>query len=264
MSELKLKFHYEHGAADSGRLEIYDAAVALRGIARATSMITHAYINGEIRTRAEAATGAKIYIETPKRGSFVYEAVIWTAGALTSGVFYDFIKYGFTEAVGKINQSDEYSKALENRIEPTIGELPVALESPLEEIHRPIRQDKKIVLTVARPRGEALAVFDAESLRYLQPSTVPAPHEISGNVTKYNSLTGWGKFFDLIEMRTVSFSISLESSERTRSLITWSLHEKNLGRTGLLHLSANAVVAPTGKIKRYIVHGVSESPLPSA
>lgn len=59
MSELKLKFHYEHGAADSGRLEIYDAAVALRGIARATSIITHAYLNGEVRTRAEAATGAK-------------------------------------------------------------------------------------------------------------------------------------------------------------------------------------------------------------
>lgn len=264
MSEIKLKFHYEHGAADSGRLEIYDAAVALRGIARATSMVTHAYINGEVRTRAEAATGAKIYIETPRRGSFVYEAVIWTAGVLTSGVFYDFIKYGFTDAVGKLNQSDEYSKTLQKRIEPTIGELPVALESPLEEIHRPIRQDKRIVLTVARPRGEALAVFDTESLQYLQPSTVPAPHEISGNVTKYNSLTGWGKFFDLIERRTVSFSISLESSERTRSLITWSLHENNLGRTGLLHLSANAVVAPTGKIKRYIVHAVSESPFPSA
>lgn len=84
MSELKLKFHYEHGAADSGRLEIYDAAVALRGVARATSMITHAYLNGEVRIRAEAATGAKIYIETPKRGSFVYEAVIWTTGARES------------------------------------------------------------------------------------------------------------------------------------------------------------------------------------
>jgi hypothetical protein len=262
MSELKVKFHYERGAAESGRLEIYDAAVALRGIARATSMITHAYLNGEVRTRAEAAVGAKIYIDTPKRGSFVYEATIWTAGVLSSGVFYDFIKYALNEAVGKINESDEKSRALEKRIEPTIGELPAVLESPLEEIHRPIRQDRKIVLTVARPRGEELAAFDSDSLKYLQPTTIPAPHEISGNVTKYNSLTGWGKFFDLIERRTVSFSIDLEkSSERARSLITWSLHENNMGRTGLLYMSADAVVAPTGKIKRYVVEEVSDSPL---
>lgn len=262
MPEIKLKFHYEHGAADSGRLEIYDAAVALRGIARATSMATHAYLNKEVRTRAEAAIGAKIYIETPKRGSFVYEAVIWTAGALSSGIFYDFIKYSFNESVGKIIDQEDLYKSLEKRIEPTMGELPAALESPLEEIHRPIRQDQNIVLAVTRPRGEILAEFNTETLQYLQPDIIPAPHEISGNVTKYNSLTGWGKFFDLIERRTVSFNIGLNSSERERSLITWSLHENNMRRPGLLYLSANAVVTPLGSIKRYIVHKVSEHPFP--
>jgi hypothetical protein len=153
------------------------------------------------------------------------------------------------------------NKALNEKIEPTIGELPVALESALHEIHRPIRQDKEIKLTVARPRGEKLATFDSDSALYLLPSTVPAPHEISGNVTKYNSLTGWGKFFDLIEKRTVSFNIDLKSSERQKSLITWSLHENNMRRSGLLYLSANAVVAPTGTIKRYIVHSVSDTPI---
>lgn len=260
MSELRLKFRYQHGAADTGRLEIYDAAVALRGIARASSIITHAYLNEEIRTHGEAAKGAKIYIDTPKKGSFLYEATIWTVGALSSGVFYDFIKYAMTEAVGKTNNTDGYYKALDARIEPTIGELPAVLESALDEIHRPIRQDKEITLTVARPRGEELATFDSDTLLYLQPLTAPAPHQISGNVTKYNSLTGWGKFFDLIERRTVSFNIDLNSSERQRSLVTWSLHENNMKRSGLLHLSANAVITPTGRIKRYIVHGVSDTP----
>lgn len=260
MSELRLKFRYEHGAADTGRLEIYDAAVALRGIARASSIITHAYLNEEIKTHGEAAKGAKIYIDTPKKGSFLYEAVIWTAGALSSGVFYDFIKYSLTEGVGKANNADGYYKALDAKIEPTIGELPAVLESALDEIHRPIRQDRNITLAVTRPRGEELAAFDSDTLLYLQPSTVPAPHKISGNVTKYNSLTGWGKFFDLIEKRTVSFNIDLNSSERQRSLITWSLHENNMKRNGLLYLRANAVITPTGRIKRYIVHGVSDTP----
>ncbi len=258
MSELRIRYQYENGIADTGRLELYDAAIALRGISRANAIITHAFLNGEVRTHGDSAKGAKFYINTPKRGSFIYEATIWFAGAVSSGVFYDFVKYGLNETVGK-NNNEEYAKALNDRIEPTIGELPAVLESALDEIHRPIKQDNEIKLTIARPRGEKLAVFDSDTALYLMPSTVPAPHEITGNVTKYNALTGWGKFYDLIERRTVSFNIDLMSPERQKSLITWSLHENNMGRDGLLFLGANAVIAPTGKIKRYIVHNVSDS-----
>ncbi len=261
MTELKVKYHYEYGMADEGRLDLYDAAIALKGVARASSLITHAYLNGEVKTQGDGAKGAEFYINTPKRGSFIYEAVIFFAGSVSSGVFYDFIKYGFNEAVGKLNYNQDYSKALEKRIEPTIGELPATLESSLNEIHRPIRKDNDIKLTVGRPRGEKLAIFDSESALYLLPSTIPAPHPISGNVTKYNNLTGWGKFFDLIEQRTVSFNIKLDSSEREKSFITWSLHESNMGREGLLYLSANAVVTSTNVIKRYIVEGVSDAPI---
>lgn len=261
MPELKLKFHYERGTADEGRLDLYDASVALSGIARATSMVTHAYLNGEVRTRGEAAHGAKFYINTPKRGSFIYEAVIFVSGAISSGVFYDFVKYAFNEAVGKFEQADNNYKALADRIEPTIGELPAVLESPLEEVHRPIRKEHKIKLTVARPRGEKLAIFDSDSALYLLPKTIPAPHPISGNVTKYNALTGWGRFFDLVEGRTISFNIPLESPERQKSLITWSLHENNMKRDGKLYLAGEAVVTPTNKIKRYNVKMVDDKPI---
>lgn len=259
MSELKLKFHYEGGVADTGRLDLYDAAIALRGIARANSIITHAYINGAIRTHGDGAEGAKFFIETPKRGSFIYESIIWTAAAVSSGVFYDFIKYAFNETVGRGNDEENY-KALSQRVEPTIGELPAVLESALLEMHKPIREDGNVKLIVARPRGEELAVLDSETATYLLPTTIPAPHPITGNVTKYNSITGWGKFFDLIERRTISFNIDLNNTERQRSLITWSLHENNMKRSGLLYFEANAVVSPTGKIKRYIVRNVSDVP----
>lgn len=186
MPELRIKFHYEHGTADNGRLDLYDASVALNGIARATSIVTHAFINGEVRTHGDAAHGAKFYINTPKRGSFTYEAVIWTAGAIGGGIFYDFVKYAFNEAVGKLNQNEDYPRPLSQRIEPTIGELPAVLESPLSDIHRPIRKDPVITLDVTKPRGERLALFDSETALYLLPQTVPAPHPIIGNVTKYN------------------------------------------------------------------------------
>jgi len=47
VSELKINFKYEHGSADTGKLDLYDASVALNGISRSLSIITHAYINGE-------------------------------------------------------------------------------------------------------------------------------------------------------------------------------------------------------------------------
>ena len=158
MAELKIKFHYEHGIADSGRLDLYDASVALTGIARSISIVTHAFINGEVRTHGDAAQGAKFYINTPKRGSFTYEATIWIAGAVSSGIFYDFVKYAFNEAVGKIDQNGNYSAALAKRIEPIIDELPAILESPLSDIHRPIRKEPVMTLEVTRPRGEVFGL----------------------------------------------------------------------------------------------------------
>lgn len=261
MSELRVKFRYEHGTADTGRLDLYDASVALNGIARATTIVTHAFINGEVRSHGDAAHGAKFYINTPKRGSFTYEAIIWAAGALSGGVFYDFVKYAFNEAVGKIDENEDYSKALAKRIEPTIGELSAVLESPLSDIHRPIRKEPVITMDVTRPRGEKLASFDSETALYLLPQTVPAPHPIVGNVTKYNNLTGWGRFFDRQEGKTISFNISLESPEMQRELVTWSQHENNMGRDGLLYLNADAVITQNGEIKRYIVREVGDRPI---
>lgn len=261
MAELIVKFRYERGTADTGRLDLYDASVALNGIARATSIVTHAYLNGEVRSHGDAAHGADFYINTPKRGSFIYEAVIFSAGAISSGLFYDFVKYAFNEAVGKNQLAENYSRSLARRIEPTIAELPAALESPLSDIHRPIRKEPVIILNVTRPRGELLASFDSETALYLLPQTVPAPHQIFGNVTKYNNLTGWGRFFDRIENKTISFNVSLKSPEAEREMITWSQHEHNQRREGLLYLQADAVISANGDIKRYIVKNVSRQPI---
>lgn len=127
-----------------------------------------------------------------KRESFIYEATICFASAVSSGFFYDFTRYGLNEAVGKLNNED-YRKSLNDRVEPAIGELPAVLESPLDEIHRPIKQDGDIKLTVMRPRGEKLAVFDSDTALYLMPKTVPEPHEISGNVYKIQLTNRVGK-----------------------------------------------------------------------
>lgn len=259
-SKLKVIFKYEHGSADKGLLNIYDASVALNGISRTLFLITHAYINGEVRKQGDIAHGAEIYINTPKKGSFIYEAIIYFGGVVSSGVFYDFLKYALNEAVGKLDSVESYPKSLADRIEPTIGELPAILESPLYDVHRPIRKDKDMTLKVMRPRGEILANFDKETSDYLLPKTVNITNTIIGNVTKYSAISGWGRFYDRQEKRTIPFRIQPTHSDRERSLITWSLHEHNMKREATLYVTAQAVVAPSGKIKRYIFDKISNTP----
>ena len=187
--------------------------------------------------------------------------VIFSAGAVSTGLFYDFIKYALGEAVGQFDDAEQRSKSLRERIEPTIGELGAALESPLDEVHRPIRKEPEIELDVARPRGEVLAKFDSKTALQLMPRTVPAPHPIVGNVTRYNTLTGWGRFYDREEERPISFFVDTDLSDYQRSLVTWSLHEANIGNRGTLYLGADAIVSPTDKIKRYNVSRISNTPI---
>jgi hypothetical protein len=260
--EFRLKFKYEGGTADEGLLDLYDGAVSLEGIARAVTIATHALVNREIRTRADSAHGAKFFLRSPQRGSFIYDATVFVTGACSSGLFYDFIKYAFQEAVGKLDEiADPPSQSLQKRIEPTIGELPAVLESALIDVHRPIRQAKEITLAVTKPRGEVLVDFDEETGIYLQPRTVVMPDPIVGNVTRYNNISKWGKLYDRSEARIISFFLSPDLTERERSLITWSLHEGNLNREGTLYYRAEAVVSPHDRIKRYNITRVNNQPI---
>jgi hypothetical protein len=262
VTEYKLRFVYTGGDAEDNRLDLYDGAVSLQGIARSLAITTHAFINGEVRTRADIAHGASLYLYPSRRGSFVLEAAVWMTAAVASGVFYDFIRYTYKEAVGALDDSDEPGGALEKRIEPTLGELPAVLESSLTSVHRPITQDPKIRIAVTRPRGEELIVFDAQTANALLPVATKLLDPILGHVTRYNTISRWGRFYDYSEKRVISFFLEANISDRERSLITWSLHQANVNGDGTLYMFATADVTPTGKVKRYTVSKVSDRPLP--
>jgi len=261
MQELRLKFVYRHGDADDGQLNLYDGAKSLEGIARALTIAVHAFANGEVRTRADVAHNAELYIRSPQRGSFVYEAVIFLGVAVASGVFYDFIKHTFNEAVGHILDEPQ-NRALAARIEPTMGELPAVLENALIDVHRPLMRSPKMTLTVTRPRGEELVTFTNATGQTLQPQEVGVPDPIIGHVTRYNTISRWGRLYDFSERRVVSFLLSQDLTETARSLVTWSLHENNLGREAKLYMRGTALVSPMQqRIKRYQISQVSDKPV---
>lgn len=259
MTTLRIKFQFEHGSADGHVLDAYDAARALTGIARSLNITLHALLNDEVRTQGDTASGVEVFLAPPRRGSFVYELVMSFSELVATGVAYDFIKYAFNEAIG--NDADEaHTAALQKRIEPTMGALPAALETALLEAHRPIAQAPEMTLTVMRPRGQVLARFDNQTIRQLQPTFEDLDAPVLGHVTRYNTISEWGKLYSHDERRVVSFQIVDELDMAQRSLITWSLHQNNLGQEGAIALHARALMSPgSHRVKRYLVTHVART-----
>ncbi|OWQ49580.1 hypothetical protein CEE60_19375 [Stenotrophomonas maltophilia] len=216
----------------------------------------HALLNEEVKTRGDSAQGAVVFISPPRAGSFVYELSIFLGGTISSGLVYDFIKYAFNEAIGN-ELAEPQSRTLQSRIEPTMGELPAALETALLEAHRPISQAPEMTLTVTRPRGEVLVELNSTTINSLQPVISPLNVPILGHVTRYNTISMWGKMYSQEDRRVVSFQILGDLDTHQRSLITWSLHQNNLGHDGTVEIRGRALTSQnSSRVKRYLVESV--------
>lgn len=266
MPEYRLKAVYEHGPADNGQLDLYDASVSLQGLARALTIATHAYVTGEVRYRATTAAGTKIYLEPASRGSFIEairividnEVVQGLGYGVAGNALYDFIKWALRSGYGAFQDPPPNIK---RRTEPVIGELPVALEQPLQQIHRPIYKNKRITLSLDRARGERLITFDHQSAEALAIVESGPERDIVGNITRFNVLSSWGRLFDRGEGHTVSFKLSEVLSPEERRLVTWSLDEVNNGRDGTLYFDVNATRSTAGEAKRYLLTAIRAIPM---
>lgn len=269
---VQMHFKYDGGLASSGSLEIYDAAVALRGISRALAITTHAFVNnGEIRSRAERANGARILLHPPVRGSFDQlvtilldpATVAGTIGiSVASNALWDFIKVTWSKAVGLAAEpSTPTGRRLQDRIEPVFGELADVLEPALKDMHRPIQSDAETEMQLVRPRVGAVLTLDTGTLAYVS-TLLEDPDQvlIAGNVTRYNVITGYGRLYDDAEEQTIPFNIDPSLERSQRELLTWSLDARNRGLGDKLLFGALPVRNARRDIERYIVRSVSRAP----
>ncbi|MBA3755942.1 MAG: hypothetical protein H0X02_06830 [Nitrosomonas sp.] len=172
MTILNFKISYHNGDASDGRLDMYDASFSLQGFAKALSITTHALLNdGEIKKKGNRIDGAKTYINPSRKGSFeeLVTLVIDNKEASAIGisvigaVFYDLIKWTWSKTLDLIYVPETpHVKRLENRIEPFIGEMEEALEIPLEQAHRPIRQCEDMTIVLKRHRVGEVIKLDSD------------------------------------------------------------------------------------------------------
>lgn len=220
--------------------------------------------------RSTAVRGARIYRKASKKGSFVDTFVILISDPFVQGVavgtfqnaFYDFVKFTFNSAMGKIRDPEtKRVREIAERQEPIIGQLTESLEEPLKEMHRPIGGDNNVTINVERPRSP-LVRMDVRTYNYLHEDVITDLEDgVVGNVTKYNTLSGYGRVFLDRYNRTYSFKIEDYLGVAERHLLTWSLDDSYRVRGGgKLNLTIRSVETMDGNVKRVIVYGVSRLP----
>ena len=268
MTSITFGIKYHYGDAQDGRLDMYDAAISFQGFARALSITAHALLNeGEIRKKGHQITGGELYINPSRKGSFeqIVTFVITNKEAIGASVaaaaFYDLIKWTWSKTL-EITYEPEtpHIRSLSERIEPFIGEIEEVLEVPLEQAHRPIKQDSDVVVTIKRKRVGEVMRLDSDTLEKVSLRTDDQETKnIRGNVTRYNILSGYGRFYDDQMDRTVSFKIGHEVSATQKQLLTWSMHYAQEAQGGRkLLINARRVVTSKGITKRYLVSNVRQ------
>lgn len=255
--ELKLRYKTEH--LDGRALDAYDGSTSILGFSQAAQIALHAYLNGEVVSRAPALKGAKLFIRPPREGSFLLQIIALieqypTTVAITAPVFYDFMKVTFKRAVGFLNEQPEtpYVRRLLEREEPMFDSLAEQMEGSLQRAHRAVDTDVPII-TLERPRSE-LVTFDKHTKDWVTTRDEnPNSETLFGNVTRYNSVSRNGRMFVEELDRIIPFRPADSFNRSKDGNLTWSLHGNATGQGKRLRLTAKRIESARGEAKRLLL-----------
>lgn len=262
LKKYSLKIRYTGGFADNSELPLYDGATSIQGIAQALQIATHAYINEEIVSRATALRGATLVLKPARRGSFLFEVVTFieqypVTATLTAHVFYDFLKLAFQKATGDLNVEPTTPSLMKNfeKKEPFFDELAETLEGSLQRVHRPIGNDVDYI-KIERPRSE-LVVFNQATRDWVNTrDEVAELTQVTGNITRFNSVTRNGRIFiDQLE-KILPFRPDGDFPISRLGLLTWSLHGSNTELPKKLQLDIRYIKSALGDVKRVLISDI--------
>lgn len=276
----KLRIKYEGGLADENSLPGYDGVTSIDGITRAIHIATHAYMTGEVVSRATALKGASIVLKPARQGSFIFDLIVLieanpatsgVAAALGSAPFYDFIRTAFKRATGMLDAEPETShlKNLYERKDPPALKKPPAdldslaetLEGSLQAVHRPIGEEGTIgTISIGSSRQE-LIKFDDETKDWVNTQEEAVGLEVlRGNVTRYNALSRNGRAFVDPLGRVVPIRPDGDFPTADLAHLTWSLHGSNIGAPSKIDMRARRVTSASGKVKRLLLSDCQRAP----
>lgn len=251
---LKLRFSGE--TVETNGLDLYDGSTSFWGFAQAIQIVVHAYMTGEIVSRATALKGAEVYFGAPRRGSVLFDLVTVieahpATAALTGMAFYDFVKFSLSKAAGIFSAKAETPSVI-NKLqadETFFDLLAETLEGSLQRAHRAIDNGVTRV-TLERPRSE-LITFNTATSEWVNTREIdPAVREYSGNITRYNSISRNGRAYIRELGKVLPFRPAQDFPDSKRGFLTWSLHGDNVATSKDLKIWASRVDSARGEPKR--------------
>jgi len=269
----KFKIRYEGGSANEHFLPLYDGTTSIQGVSQALQIATHAFMTGEVVSRATALKTASFRLKPARQGSFVFEiiaiieaypAMSGIATAISAPVFYDFIKTAFKRATGDLDAepTSPHLKRVYERKEPPLhskapadlDELAETLEGSLQRAHRPIGVEEGVSTVEINTSRHHLVKFDDETKDWVNTQEEGAGIEVfTGNVTRFNSLSRNGRaYIDQFD-RVLPIRPGGDYNVTDLPLLTWSLHGSNAGLPKKLQLRARRISSANGKVKRLIL-----------
>lgn len=209
---------FEGLTSDEGHLELYEASEALNGLASSVNLVTHGFVHdNEVRTKVPVQKDFKTYFSSAKKGCFdlsidvLFEpkTIKKHGKSVIFDRYWDYLSYTIANSIGE-NYTPQ-TPYLENILEDKpyhFDDLAEELESHLARVHRPIKTKNAITTKFIRPRVGEKIVLNKTTLAYVSASIVSNIEEAwSGNITKYNILSGKGRAFINEIGRTVPFFI---------------------------------------------------------
>lgn len=258
LNKFALKLRFSGKKVEQNGLDLYDGATSFHGFSQALQIAVHAYMTGEIVSRATALKGAEIYFGAPRRGSVLFDIITIieqypATSALAGAAFYDFIKMAFSKAAGYLDTTPETPAVQKLAVDETFfDQLAETLEGSLQRAHRAIDYGVEQV-TLERPRSE-LVVFNKRTSQWVNTrDESPDVEEFTGNITRYNSISGNGRAFVRELNKVLPFRPGPNFPDNNRGLLTWSLHGNTVFGEKELRFWASKIESATGDPKRLIL-----------
>ncbi|WP_130932745.1 hypothetical protein [Comamonas kerstersii] len=209
---------FEGHTADEGHLDLYDASESLKGLATTINIITHGFVhNNEVRTKVPKQKDFKTYFSGAKKGCFDFDidvtfsekSVNEHGKTVIIARYWDYLSLSIATAVGvEYRPQTPYIKNLLDESPEIFDEMALELESHLIETHRPIRTNNALAAKFIRPHVGEKIVLNQDTLSFISTSIKSeTPESWSGNVTRYNLITGVGRAYITEIGRTVPFFI---------------------------------------------------------
>jgi hypothetical protein len=271
MANLEVVIRYEGEGADAGLIDLYDASESLAGIAKAVNFVAHAFANNnEVRDKIPRPTNFKTYMGGARKGcfenvidiNFSPPVVAKIGGSVINKHFWEYLSATLNTAVGQDFETDNpYVSKILNSNDSPFEELAFRLETPLQEILRPINRKGAKIVSFVRPHVGEIVTMDKDTYNYVSTRDIDVDlSHWTGNVTKYNILTGYGRAYIDSLRRTVPFNIDrFAENQIAHRAATASMDERaRIPGGGKRRFVGHKVINATQTVKRIVVTEINQ------